>query len=172
MGSGRQVKVNHYLAATNQKFFFCRLLMAQASSMSEGHGQQALLQSALFQMGLAYRFYLWELASRYQCPTPETIENADALNLQIEAMDKYPVEGVELVNLAKSEGSWLNCLQNSYRHLFLAEQTAPQPIQEDDRLPVVNIDIVRKQAVLSDIQRWLSEFELLIERQREVGAEY
>jgi hypothetical protein len=86
--------MNPYLSIVNQRIFFCDLLLQQGklSGLGLPRLEDALCQSALYQLEGAYGFYLREIAASYQYKEAENISSAQALVAALESMNKNPAE--------------------------------------------------------------------------------
>lgn len=113
--------MNPYLSIVNQRIFFCNLLLQQGklSGLGLPKLEDALCQSALYQLEGAYGFYLREIAASYQYKEAEKISSAQALVAALDSMNKNPAEAQEIIGLLECKDSWLAQMLSAHRQLSL-----------------------------------------------------
>lgn len=138
------------------------------------HRQQALLQSAVCQLVLAYKFYLCEIAANYQCPDPDAVADVYSLRDVCGALDKHPAEVEELRTLYETPGSWLQRLSSCHRAMYRAEVKSSALAEVNEhQIPVAATHGEDWSFVaVADVSQWIAAFNELIDRQREVMVEY
>ena len=94
--------MSHWLRQTNQKLYQCRLLQEQQRQCSEPVLQQALQESALYQLRDAWLCYLHELAETASYRQPFS-----SLEQLLQQMPLVTGEVRELQQLAADQFSWL-----------------------------------------------------------------
>lgn len=166
--------MNSWLSLVNQKLFFTRLLLERVSQGEDrfGHAEMALFQSAVYQLESGYRHHLREVATTYQCRTPDTITHVEQLVAELEAVDKHPAEAMEMFNLEQQPESWLAqllCVWASFSNLpksaVVADTANPIPlmqVNQKPQLPMLNI---------AQIQTWLDLMQEMVDRHRELMVE-
>ena len=161
--------MNPYLSVVNQRLYFCRLLLEQSESVGDNFTpmlEQALRQSALYQLESAYHFYLGEVASTYRCRQPEQIHSVTELIAALELMGKHPSEAREIANLEQQPGSWLFQLMSAHRQMRAIQQ---EQVSEQSPIAVVQISPESEvQELTSDLlNNWRDAFNELVERHRQ-----
>lgn len=165
--------MNPFLPAVNQKLYFCNLLLQQVDRDlphvvgPAANLQMALCQSALFQLEVAYRLYLREVATTYRHSAAETISSADGLIEAMESIGKSPCEAEELANLEADKGSWLANMLNARDRLL--EIRPQEVVNAASPIAVVQIEQGEDSHDLSAdlLNGWLEAFRDIIERHRE-----
>lgn len=169
----------------NQKLAFTRSLCALArdgASRSATSAQQlqhnALLSSCALQLLQAFHFYLREIADRAYLKSSGSINSLDELELLLSQNDKFPSDVVELRDLSRQAGSWLEQLLC----YSLTSLQSPQKNKEKKSFPQENLimaveitAIEERQLVpltVSTIEWWLENFRALVLRQRDTSAEF
>ncbi len=170
--------MNPFVSVVNQKRVFAELLLGSAGQ-AEGqkHLQQALLQSAVFQLAAAYTLYLGEIAATYQCPNAESIGDLQALEGALRAQDQEPAETRELDDLNRRPDSWLSQLLDC-RQSLTALAPAPggyaAPADDGNRIAAVSSAERYDWSSLAaaQVQGWLESFNELVARHRESMTEW
>ena len=165
--------MNPFLPAVNQKLYFCDLLLQQVDrNLTHVVGpaanlQLALCQSALFQLEVAYRLYLREVATTYRHRAAESISSVEGLIAAMESIGQSPSEAEELANLEADKGSWLANLLNARDRLL--EVQPQEVVNAASPIAVVQIEQGEDRHELSVdlLNEWLEAFRSLIERHRE-----
>lgn len=164
----------------NQKLSFVRVLLRLATeddSESRLH-QDALLTSALMQFGMAFHFYIREVADRAHVKTAHLLNNFDELESALLQNQQYSAEVAEIKNLLEQPHSWLGqlrlCLDESKQSPAKPkEKKAFRP--DENLIEIVEISTAENESplVLSSaiLRAWLANFDELIQRHRETGAE-
>jgi len=168
--------MNAYISAVNQKVAYAELLLAQARAASaQHHLHQALLQSFAFQLELAYRFYLREIADNYQCKNAPEINDLWALIAHLQLMGKNPAETREIYNLNGDPCSWLSELQVCCRaNSQPPEQPKTTGASDGNFIPAVSLSQRYDWSCLSVdlVEPWLRAFSDLVERHRQAMVEF
>lgn len=171
-----------HLSIVNQKLVYAGTLLGLAtainpSSTPERLKLQALVDSALLHLGLAYVFYLRELGENYRLKHLSSINRAEQLAVALAAANKSPSEAQELILLEQDSQSWLNAVLAAYDSL----QRSPEPEKVQKAFPVDGLisvvdvsDAVEQSSPVSanHLAIWLSEFRALVVRQRDTSAEF
>lgn len=171
----------------NQKLAFaktlCALVRESLVSSSINHSglhlrEHALLSSSVFQLSLAFHFYLREVADRNYLKSSGVISSLDELALSLAQSDKHPSEIVELQELADQQGSWLGQLLS---HINESRQSPrkekeKKSFQQDNLILAVDITAVEEvqsfPLTLELVESWLEAFRSMVMRQRDTGAEF
>lgn len=160
----------------DQHLSYLRCLLDSAQQCGSRHTQNAHLQSALLQMGLAWDFYLVEVGARYG--QKNSTPNRYLLGLPEDAAWLQKAEGLELAALLEDPASWLSAWQKQLQAIWQIEKrtglagdlfsyqepasgliaTAAQP-----ELPTLT------PALMSS---WAEQFQALVSRQRGYQEEY
>jgi hypothetical protein len=172
-----------HLSLVNQKLVYANTLIAMATAHGEPASTtqrlelQALIDSAVLHLALAYGFYLRELGENYRIKGLVHINQAKQLAAALADANKSPSEAQELVDLEQEPQSWLS--------LMLAANTAlhrsPEPLKPQKAFPsdglISTLDVSDTPDSLPAVDPavlavWLVEFRTLVLRQRETSAEY
>ena len=168
--------MNPFVTVVNQKRVFAELLLDSAGqAQGQKHLQQALLQSAVFQLAAAYRLYLGEIAATYQCPNAEAIDDLQSLEGALGAQDKEPAETRELSDLNRRPESWLSQLLDCRQSLTaLAPAGQALPADDGNRIAAVSSAERYDWSSLSaeQLRDWLGAFNALVSRHRESMTEW
>lgn len=182
--------MNPYLSVVNQKLFFCNLLLKQggADKSEKPHSEQlgiksgtrlntqleqALCQSALYQLEAAYGFYLREIAATYQFKSPESVTSAESLAEALSSINKHPAEAQEILSLLGQTNSWLSQLLKAYKYLLTIQSPSATPPVSNSPISIVEV----KQ--LDDLEslgyelllEWHKAFMEMVNRHRELMVE-
>jgi len=150
-------------ARVNQKLYFARLVLDQAERVDDPNARTALLQSALFHLATAYRFYLGEIAASYRLTL-----RADSARAALQQIpDNSSPELAELAILEQS-GQWparLLAACNEACEPMSAPPAAVSPttIAMADITEIVDIQTCRN---------WLAALQALLDAQREQLQEW
>lgn len=160
----------------DQHLSYVRCLLDSAEQCASRHIQNAHLQSALLQMGLAWDYYLVELGARYGVrelsPSPNLMDLPDGAVW----LDK--VEGLELAAVSKNPESWLVACRGHLKAIWRLEKRTglagslfsyQEPASDliaataDPELPILTPALMRV---------WEDQFQGLVRRQRGCQEEY
>lgn len=172
--------MSHWLRQTNQKLYQCRLLQEQQRQCGEPVLQQALQESALYQLRDAWLCYLHELAEAASYRQPFS-----SLEQLLQQMPLVTGEVRELQQLAADPFSWLAQLllaverqmlppapaaaghhrhrhddEHDHDHDHDDEHVAAPQAQRIDLIPLVAAEPV------IDVAGWYRQLERLIDAQR------
>ena len=165
--------MNPYLSVVNQRLFFCKLLLQQEKMTDIGLPklEEALCQSALYQLQGAYSFYLREIAVSYQFRTPETISSVEDLAAALASINKHPAEAQEINGLVENNASWLARMLSAYQQLSsLPEQGEPTDLGRS--LGLIDVTQVNDDALNArQLSAWQAALTEMIERHREMMVE-
>jgi hypothetical protein len=183
-------KMINNLSIVNQKLAFAkateRLLSKEVVAQMQAIQVQSLTQSFLSHLGLAFHFYVRELAERYQLKNTHTINSVDELIKSLASVGKVASEAEELHALLRAQESWLAQLQLYYQALFISPEKPIEkkafPVAEptDNLINLIEVNEIcqvdpleqLKQLTPELLSAWLNQFQLLIDRQRDTSAEY
>jgi hypothetical protein len=173
--------MNTHLSLVNQKLGFATAILAQIKSTSNiGKHKllhQALCESILLHLYSAYLFYLRELAENNKVDNVGTISSLKTLTTLLGQIERHPSEVAELVNLTEQPNTWLSKLLSHYMEVFQSPLKPKEKKAFDSDNFIAIVDLSRREPDLKELDPdllsyWVSEFKLLIVRQRETGAEY
>ena len=171
--------MSHWLRQTNQKLYQCRLLQEQQRQCGEPVLQQALQESALYQLRDAWLCYLHELAEAASYRQPFS-----SLEQLLQQMPLVTGEVRELQQLAADPFSWLAQLLLAVERQMLPPASAAaghhrhrhddhehdHDHDEDDAAapPAQRIDLIPLTAAepVIDVAGWSRQLERLIDAQR------
>lgn len=175
--------MSHWLRQTNQKLYQCRLLQEQQRQCSEPVLQQALEQSALYQLRDAWWCYLHELAEAASYRQP-----FNSLEQLLQQMPLVTGEVRELQQLAADPFSWLAQLllaverqmlppapaaaaqhRHGHHHDYDHDDEHDHDHDEDTAQPQAQrIDLIPLTAAepVIDVAGWSRQLERLIDAQR------
>lgn len=171
--------MSHWLRQTNQKLYQCRLLQEQQQQCGELVLQQALQESALYQLRDAWLCYLHELAEAASYRQPFS-----SLEQLLQQMPLVTGEVRELQQLAADPFSWLAQLLLAVERQMLPPASAAaghhrhrhddhehdHDHDEDDAAapPAQRIDLIPLTAAepATDVAGWSRQLERLIDAQR------
>lgn len=186
--------MNPYLSAVNQKLFFCNLLLkqgvkgepeksssVQSNVQSSTQLEEALCQSALYQLEAAYGQYLREIAATYQFKSPETVSSAESLATALFSINKHPAEAQEILSLLEQKNSWLSQLLNAHKSLSSISSQLATPsasnsaVSGSNNSPIAVVEVKQ----LDDIDtlgyellmNWHKAFVEMVNRHREMMVE-
>jgi hypothetical protein len=172
-----------HLSLVNQKLVYASTLITMATAHGEPASTtqrlelQALMDSAVLHLALAYGFYLRELGENYHIKGLSHISQAGQLAAALAETNKSPSEAQELIDLEQNAQSWLS-------QMLVASTTlhcSPVPPKPQKAFPIdglINILDVSDTPETSPsvnpsaLGTWLAEFRTLVLRQRETSAEY
>jgi len=174
--------MNPYLSAVNQKLFFCNLLLKQgtnggtekpSSAQLNAQLEEALCQSALYQLEAAYGHYLREIAVTYQFKSPETVSSVESLAESLASINKHPAEAQEIQSLLEQNDTWLSQLLNAHQRLStISSQPAKSPASNSP-IAVVEVKQLDEVATLDYqlLSSWHKSFVEMVNRHRELMVE-
>lgn len=164
-----------YLTRTNQKLNFTRLHLEALKEAQEsiGWSKHALIESynesVLFHMASAYSSLLREIAEQYSFDA-NRITKLSQLAQQMEVQGLEAPELTELQQLHSNSDSWLYQLLAAYKACWRAEEHEESKSKAESLSEIhvmqINPDHAEDDDILSEYQRWFSEFKALIERLR------
>lgn len=170
--------MNPYLSAVNQKLFFCNLLLKQganggAGKPSSAQLEEALCQSALYQLETAYGHYLREIAATYQFKSPETVSSAESLADALSSINKHPAEAQEIQSLLEQKRTWLSQLLNSHKRLSTVSSQLVTPPASNSPIAVVEVKQLDDVETLGYelLSSWHKSFVEMVNRHRELMVE-
>lgn len=174
--------MNPYLSAVNQKLFFCNLLLKQGmdgepEKLSSAQLEQALCQSALYQLEAAYGHYLREIAATYQFKSPEAVSSVESLADSLSRINKHSAEAQEIQSLLKQKDNWLSQLLNAHKCLSnISSQSEKSSVSNNaSNSPIAIVEIKQ----LDDVETldydllnsWHKSFVKMVNRHREMMVE-
>lgn len=164
--------MSRYLSMVNQKLLFARLLLEDIDQTGVNpYRHQAVLESVVFQLRLAYHFHLQEIAANYQCPQPGQVNVVAELSQQLRALNKWPAEAQEMQSLLDTDGSWLAQLLTSHDNCFLAGDTrtpeTADPAPQFISLTRLDDGSAAIELTAESVRNWLSSLVEMIDRHRE-----
>jgi len=174
--------MNPYLSAVNQKLFFCNLLLKQGaggkpekplSVQLNVQLEQALCQSALYQLEAAFGYYLQEIAATYQFKSPETVRSVESLADSLSSINKHPAEAQEIQSLLEQKDTWLTQLLNAHKRLSTVSSESEKSLVSNSPIAIVEVKQVDDVQdldydLLSD---WHKSFVEMVNRHREMMVE-
>lgn len=164
-------QVNRQLYAANAHL---KLLPKPPLNGNQRIVAQALLESALFHLILAYKKYLRELADNYQLANSDSIDSFLGLRQAFVDSDKTPAESNELEVLV-NEG-WIGDALASFE--IVGEESRSKKLEQQTELliPLANLGTayVAKSKPLTQqlLMQWIESFRELINRHRDIMVEY
>ncbi len=166
--------MNIYLSAVNQKLYYSKLLLKQ-SRPDVGNMpllQEALYQSALYQLECGYRHYLREVATTYQFKSPESIAVIEDLVAALSSINKHPAEAQEMASLEANPESWLNQMLAAHQQLSTLPQNDSKTTQSSP-IAVVQLNQQDERVVFGEqeLSEWQRAFEEMVDRHRELMIE-
>lgn len=166
--------MNIYLSAVNQKLYYSKLLLKQSQPETCGMPllQEALYQSALYQLECGYRYYLREVAATYQFKLPESISVVEDLVAALSSINKHPAEAQEMASLEANPESWLNQMLSAHQQLSTLPQHDAKTTQSSP-IAVMQIDQQEERVALGEqeLTQWQRAFEEMVDRHRELMIE-
>jgi hypothetical protein len=155
---------NPWRAQVNQKLYFSQLLLSEADDES-GQAQIALLQGAVFHLATAYRLYLKEVA-QYQRQMTDAVD-ARSARKQFMAKD-WSCQELDVLARLEEEGQWPARLQRAMRETEGAEIQA-KPAEAP--VGIIAVADITEVVDVAACQQWLTQFQQLIEIQRDAVQE-
>ncbi|GIX29628.1 MAG: hypothetical protein KatS3mg124_0100 [Porticoccaceae bacterium] len=145
--------------AVNWKRALAATLVEQAvrEARSDRHRRQALLEGAVFELALAYRFYLGELAEALQLPEAEGIADLAQLEGLCRRRGIVSPEVAELAALEQAADSWLAALLAARRRIAEPPRPASPDLLAGGGPPWLDC---------AEVAGWRAAFDALVERQR------
>jgi hypothetical protein len=166
----------------NQKLAFSQALLSMASGIdsacrgSERLQRRALIDAAVAQLACAHRHYLRELVESCGVKPMQSMETEEGINEHLANLGKNSVEIEELLQLRRQRTSWLGRVLNCYGDQWSMPLPIPkvQPITDASLINVIEICDEPESAVvtLDEVEVWHQLFKELVQRQREISAEY
>lgn len=168
----------------NQKLAFAKSLcdlargVATPATSAERLRQDAVLSSGVYQLSLAFHFYLREIADRCFLKNSGAINSLAELQLALAQNDKFLSEVSELDELAARSGSWLEQLQRYAQSALESprKEKERKSFQQDNLIIAVEITAEEEvQAVCLTVElleSWQDSFRALVLRQRDTSAEF
>jgi len=170
--------MNPYLSAVNQKLFFCNLLLKQGANgesekLSPVQLEQALCQSALYQLEAAYGYYLQEIAATYQFKSPETVSSVESLADSLSSINKHPAEAQEIHSLLEQKGTWLSQLLNAHKCLSTISSQSEKSSVSNSPIAIVEVKQLDDVETLDYdlLGSWHKSFAEMVNRHREMMVE-
>jgi len=148
---------------SNEKLYHAQLLTRQALQ-AEGALQRALVESVLFELVLAYRGFLSEVAAALN----EKLQADDARRMSQQLQQRQRDSSIinELVALERS-GDWPAQLLQAYAAASALETTSKSSaVQSADPLRLVAVENDFTEADAERCQRWLHALQSFIDTQR------
>ncbi len=158
---------NRYLGAVNRKLRYARLLIAAQENASQQVMQEALAESALYQLQSAYRHHLQALAENYQCQGVADIVDAQSLLLVLAETGKTPGEAQEMLDLEAAPRNWLARMLAAHRGLSQVEESTIRP---DNLIASREVHDIRD-FTHADLLAWTAALSEMIERHRDLMYE-
>lgn len=144
-------------------------LLKEESSANEKLRNRGVLESAVWHLKRAYRYYLFELGANYQLPSPEANLNAGCLSEALDSVGKHPGEASELSQL-EADG-WIGDLIQALESAEFSNGVIT-PQSSSAELNLVDLDRQRATLSLDILEQWLAKFKELIDRHRTMMVEY
>lgn len=154
---------------TNEKLYHAQLLIGQALQ-AEGALQRALVEAVLFELVLAYRAFLSEIAAT----TGAKLQADDARRMQqlLQQRQSDSASINELVGLERG-GDWpAQLLQAHAAATALESSSKSSGVQATDPLRLVAVDNGFGEADAERCQRWLQLLQSFIDTQRSYLQEW
>ncbi len=148
---------------TNEKLYHAQLLVTQALQ-AEGALQRALIESVLFELVLAYRGFLSEVAAALS----EKLQADDARRMLAQLQQRQRDSSIinELAALERS-GDWPAQLLQAYAAAITLESASkPSAVQDVDPLKLVAVDTDYSTTDAGSCQNWLQALQSFIDTQR------
>lgn len=163
---------NPYVQRVYQKLAHAKSVLSLAAecgtAIPERQQAEALLQAAVLHLSVAYRFFLRELAYRYNLARVDVIVELEGLRQVLLQAGKVVPEVTELEAL-ESDDVWLACL-------LAAEREALNPSVAEPNVQQVGLIAVSRTPVsvlsVELVGQWCQRLSALSERHRESGAEF
>ncbi len=148
---------------TNEKLYHAQLLIGQALQ-AEGALQRALIEAVLFELVLAYRAFLSEIAAAAGAKLQADDARRMQQLLQQRQIDSSSIN--ELVALERS-GDWpAQLLQAHAGAVALETVSKTSSAQSVDPLRLVAVDGDFGEADAERCQRWLQSLQIFVDGQR------
>jgi hypothetical protein len=149
--------MNTFISAVNQKMAYV----------------EALLQGAVLQLEMAFRFYLREIAEVYQCKNARDIGDLWTLIANLQLLGKNPEETREIYNLNGRPDSWLSDLLDCCRGIAVPQESVRTKDLDDNRIAAVSISQRHDWSRLSPelVESWLVALSEMLERHRQAMVE-
>lgn len=170
--------MNPYLSAVNQKLFFCNLLLKQGTGGEPEKPlavqlEQALCQSALYQLEAAYGYYLQEIAATYQFKSPETVSSVESLADSLSSINKHPAEAQEIQSLLEQKNTWLSQLLSAHKRLSTISSQAEKSSVSNSPIAIVEVKQLDNVETLDYdlLGSWHKSFVEMVNRHREMMVE-
>lgn len=148
---------------TNEKLYHAQLLVTQALR-AEGALQRALVESVVFELVLAYRGFLSEVAAALS----EKLQADDARRMLVQLQQRQRESSIinELAALERG-GEWPAQLLQAYVAATTLEIASKSSgVQNADPLRLVAVDNDFVEADAERCQRWLQTLQSFIDAQR------
>ncbi len=170
-----------YITRTNQKLYFARLHLDQLKSAESGAGwsKHALVESfnesVLFHMACAYASFIREIAEVYRLKA-DTIDDLEQLEHALSEQGLEAPEAKELLQLNQND-SWLAQMLGAYQACWSAAEreqarSSGHGSLSEIHVVQVNPDHAEEQAVIEQLDQWMTDFRNLVERHRESMKEW
>ncbi len=159
---------NPYLGAVNRKLQYARLLLAEQGRASEKIMQDALAESALYQIQSVYRYHLQALAENYQCQGVADIVDAQTLQQTLAVTGKTPGEAQEMLDLERSPQGWLARMLAAHRSLSQVEESTTRM---DNQLIASHQLFEGRDFTAADLLEWTAALDEMVERHRDLMYE-
>lgn len=174
------------LALVNQKLAYARSLLALAPVIDTTTGSakrlesRALIDGAVGHLVCACRHYLYEIAERNRLKMHSPILTETDLVTRLIAAGSAPTDAAEIVDLRVDKSSWFSRLHHYYEGRWYEKhwQAPPAPQEKAAATDAMLINVVTldgdsdNEPNAADVNAWYDAFVVLIQRQRETGAEY
>lgn len=176
--------MNSHLSLVNQKFGFANSILSFLDDLPEIESsrqkiqRQALCESVLHHIYVAFHFYLRELAENNGVKNADAIETLQSLVSALSQLGKSPSEVLELQDIANDKDSWLRALLGLHDQIL---KSPPRKVEKkafgsENLIELIELD-QKENFILTDIdprllKTWVEKFKVLVMRQRETGAEY
>ncbi len=174
--------MNTHFSLVNQKLSYAAsLLRIDLPELNQRKGlrfqQAAILEATILHLYSAYQFYLRELAENNGVKNPGQITSFRSLRDELAKTQTLSADLMELENLLADSTSWLACALSYYQAIF---KSPVKPVEKKTFIKNEALIVLVEETVAEEseqlnselVKSWLSEFQSLILRQRETGAEY
>lgn len=173
-----------HLSLVNQKLAYASSIIIALNTDSaeltaaQKLRQQALSDGAVFHLAMALHFYLRELAEYHRIKNLIAINSVQDLAVALLEADRTSSESSELLELVRTNDSWLSQLVAYYDQLSKSPEKPKEKkaFGQENLIELVELGGPENQPLLQLTPKllslWLDSFRALIMRQRETSVEY
>jgi hypothetical protein len=131
--------------------------------------QDALIEGCSFQLQLAKRNFLREIAENYQSPEAAEIASAQDLAAALEKIDKLPAELSEI--LTSEQEGWMAQMQAAHSQLVSGSTAGKGSAALQSAGLIQTKELSSNDLDFARVESWLLNLKELVERQREMMVE-